>query len=294
MKKLTMNQITKKVDIMKGLKRTLIVPVVATMMHSAPVMAVEGVQSCRVIKWQPNEVYAIKSALHQRTHIILPEPIQGNPVPGNPQLWDVDGENVHLFIKPKNYGNNEGGKTTVTAISVTNNSYDFVVSRVKRNPDICVKIEMDNTFRKGANGATAKQGWATAVERENKLLQTQLMMARNQATTERAKLKDMVNQAINKYKSNVYTGYQWSGSGGFLGTDQVSDVWDDGRFTYIRLRNSNKGLMQIIGKIDGKDEVVDYDYDSNTRLYTVAGLFSQFVMKYEDSKLTVTREDNKS
>ena len=33
--------------------------------------------ACREIQWQPYQVYSVKSSLHQRTHIILPEPIQG-------------------------------------------------------------------------------------------------------------------------------------------------------------------------------------------------------------------------
>ncbi len=131
--------------------------------------------ACREIQWQPYQVYSVKSSLHQRTHIILPEPIQGFPVPGNPQLWDVDGENIHLFIKPKNFGNNEGRKTTVTVISTSNNSYDFTIERVKTGADICIRIVQDNM-----NVTGGQQGWKTQVERQNAELSRQISLMKLQ------------------------------------------------------------------------------------------------------------------
>ncbi|WP_169697914.1 TrbG/VirB9 family P-type conjugative transfer protein [Methylophaga nitratireducenticrescens] len=274
------------------MKRTIL----KSMLLAAPILAsgaasnvalADGVSACRTIQWQPYEVYHIKSSLHQRTHVILPEPIQGTPVPGNPQLWDIDGENIHLFVKPKNYGNQEGERTTVTAISTTNTSYDFLVTRVKSGADVCVRIVQDNFQPEGK-----KHGWKTQVERENEHLETELAMMRNSIAAERGQLNERVLAGINKYKTNIYTGYKWNGSGGFLGDNSVSDVWDDGRFTYVRLRSSAKGIMQITAMVDGKEEVVDYDFDSNNNLFTISGLFPEFIMRYDDAQMTITREDS--
>lgn len=240
------------------------------------------VSACKVIHWQPYQVYTINSSLHQRTHIILPEPIQGVPVPGNPQLWDVDGENIHLFIKPQNFGNNEGGKTTVTAISTSNNSYDFVVNRVKRGADVCVRIVQDNSMALGK-----KQGWKTQQEREKENLEFQLSALKQQMLIEKQANVAKVDNSLQKYKANIYTGYDWDNS-------LVSDVWDDGRFTYIRIKNAKKGLLQISSVVDSEPELIDYDYDSATHLYTVSGLFNELALKYDEYEITIEREDDGS
>lgn len=248
-----------------------------------------SVSACREIQWQPYQVYSIRSSLHQRTHVILPEPIQGSPVPGNPQLWDIDGENIHLFIKPKNLANKEGATTTVTAISTTNTSYDFVVHRIKNNPDICVRIVRDTSFVRGS-----RQGWKTQVERDNARMSARIAGLQASMNKQEAMLGSRVSDSVHKYKTTIYTRYSWSGKGGFLGENTVTDVWDDGRFTYVRLKSSNKGILQITAEIDGKEEMVDYKFDGHTNLYTISGLFPRFILRYDKASVVIKREDNKS
>jgi len=270
-----------------------------------------AVSACREIQWQPYQVYSVKSSLHQRTHIILPEPIQGFPVPGNPQLWDVDGENIHLFVKPKNFGNHEGGKTTVTAITTSNDSYDFIIERVKKGADTCIRIVQDSMKVSGSN-----QGWKTQVEKQNMDLvqQVSLLKLKQAATsiqhqnqliaererhqkilnTEKEQLDGRVVDGVHKYKTSIYTRYKWKGGSGFLGKNNITDVWDDGRFTYVRLKNSNKGIMQITAEVGGQEEMIDYSFDGHSNLYTISGLFPEFILRNEDAKVQIKRQDNLS
>jgi len=221
-------------------------------------------------------------------------------VPGNPQLWDVDGENIHLFVKPKNFGNQEGGRTTVTAITTSNNSYDFIIDRVKTGADTCIRIVQDSM-----NVGGIKQGWKTHVERDNTALSQEIsslklkqaamkVQHQSQLTAERAQLDSKVVDGVHKYKTSIYTRYTWNGGSGFLGKNNITDVWDDGRFTYVRLKNSNKGIMQITAEIDGEEEMIDYSFDGHSNLYTISGLFPEFLLRNEDAKVQIKRQDNLS
>ncbi len=239
---------------------------------------------CKEIQWQPYQTYTIRAALHQRVHVILPEPIQGDPVPGSPQLWDIDGENIHLFIKPKNLGNREGGVTTVTAISKLNTSFDFKVIRVKSNPDICIRI-----VKEGGASNGKIQGWATPEERVNVALESELRMANAKLIQSKKDQVLMVEDSLMAYRSNIFTGYTWSSGGAFFGGNDVSDVWDDGRFTYVRLTEPNKGILTVTAVVNEKEEMADYKYEPSTHIYMITGLFPSFILRYDDSAITVTR-----
>lgn len=249
-------------------------------------------QPCTEIIWQPFQTYTVKSALHHRTHIILPEPIQGKPVPGSPQLWDVVGENVHLFIKPKNFGNVEGGQTTVTAVSTSNRSYDFIVKRVKKGADICIRIVEDSFSGFESSNGSQTQGWRYKEERQNEQLRQQLSYTKKQVRAERQKGRERTLDALHEYRNNIYTRYRWKGGSKRFNTNEISDIWDDGRWTYIRLEQDNKGLMQVTAVVDGKEELLQYDYDASRQIYTMAGLYPKFTLRYSRSKITVTRLDD--
>ncbi len=247
-----------------------------------------GVAPCRVVQWQPYQLYTISAALHQRTHIILPEPIQGKPVPGSPALWDVDGENIHLFIKPKNFGNAEGGTTTVTAVSVSNTSYDFLVKRTKGgDADVCVRIVAEN----GIDGGE-RMGWESKVERENSSLRNQVAFQRKQVLAQKAKGDQSTLDALHAYRSQIYTRYSWEGGESFFNESNITDVWDDGRWTYVRINTDNKGLMQVTAVVQGEEEFIEYDYNSDQLVYQLAGLYPEFLLRYKDSSITVTRQDS--
>jgi type IV secretory pathway VirB9-like protein len=83
----------------------------------------------------------------------------------------------------------------------------------------------------------------------------------------------------------IYARYEWK--------EPVTDVYDDGRFTYIRFKKDNRGLLAVTAEIDDKMEMVQYELDSEN-VYSVAGIFPKFILKYGQTKVTVTRKDNLS
>lgn len=248
--------------------------------------AASDVAPCREINWQPYHLYKITAALHQRTHVILPEPIQGQPVPGSPQLWDVDGEDIHLFIKPQNFGNAEGRTTTVSAISQSNTSYDFLVERVSSDADVCVHI-----VREKGLGSGEPMGWRSTIERDYGALRSQLDFQKGQAKAANQNAKQATLDALHAYRNQIYTRYEWNGRKRFFNQSVVTDVWDDGRWTYIRIKSDNKGLMQVTAMVQGKEELIDYGYDSDQRVYQLAGIYPELLLRYNRAKIRVKRKD---
>ncbi len=258
--------------------------------------AASGVEPCKEISWTPNNVYTVRSQLHVATHIILPEPMQGKPVAGNATLWAVNGENIHLFIKPKTKDEAEGKQTSVSVISNNNTSFDFFIQRVTSQPDICIQIVKDAT---SPFGEGRQQGWKTPQEQDAEQLAGQLSAAhqtaanyRQQIATVQHESQQQLLRTLADYRMHIYTGYTWDhGDSSFFGGNYISDVYDDGRFTFIRVTHDNKGVLQISATIDGQEEMIEYAYDENRKIYTIAGIFPAFVLRYDETDIDVKRRD---
>ena len=245
----------------------------------------EGEQ-CRLINYEKHKFVRIKSRLHHGTHIELPEMLIARPVTGNRDLWDVEGENRHIFVKPNDPGTKEGGSTTITAVSQSNRSYHFLVERSDNDFDLCVVITHDNGFLpEGAfSGFTRRNGEQTALYKEQlDTLQIRLN-EEEQATAEK------VNAAIDEYRTQLFTGYRWKGGRSPYGKDLVTDVYDDGRFTYIRVRHNLDGVMSLFADNNGKEQFIDYKYDEDKRVYIVTGIYNRIYMKADEkTQIVITR-----
>lgn len=279
--------------------RHLLASVYLGILWSAPTWAGTGVEPCKEISWVPGNVYAVRSQLHVATHIILPEPMQGKPVAGNATLWAVNGENVHLFIKPKTKEASEGTHTSVSVISENNTSFDFLVERVTQSPDVCIKIVKD-TSSPMVGGQL--HGWKTPQQQDAEHLAGQLRAAhqasaryRQQIEEVKASSQQQLLKTLAEYRMHIYTGYTWEdGGSSFFGEDYISDVYDDGRFTYIRVTHDNTAILQISATINGEEEMLEYAYDEGRKMYTIAGIFPAFVMRYDDSAIDVKRRDGRT
>jgi type IV secretory pathway VirB9-like protein len=246
------------------------------------------VSPCSTIRYEPNRVYTVRARLNHATHIILPEPMNGKPVTGNPELWAVDGQSTHLFIKPTTADAADGAGTTVTVVGTSNTSYDLEVKRVATGGDLCVRITKDGTL------ISSDTDWKTLEERRVSTLNSQVTTLQEQLATVSKDQDKRALGAVREYQSRIYTQYEWSKGKGFIGENFISDIWDDGRFTYVRVTQDNKGIMQVSAMVDGKKELIDYDYDSSKRMYTLSGLFPQLTLAYGKSSITVDRANNKT
>ena len=237
-------------------------------------------ERCRVIRHEKNKFVKIKSRLHHGTHIELPESLIAKPVTGNQDLWDVEGGDRHIFVKPNEPGTKEGGSTTVTAVSQNNNAYHFFVERSEREFDLCVIVTRDGEFlpenafagfeqRRAAQDAQIRQQVAA--------LQTRL------GEQERAVSRQLTD-AMDEYRMQLFTGYSWKG-----GRELVSDVYDDGRFTYIRVRRNRDGVMALFADDNGAEQFIDYRYDEQRRIYVITGIYDTIYLKPDEKTRFVIR-----
>lgn len=252
--------------------------------------------SCRVIHWKPDSVLQINSALYLGTRIELPADTLVPPVPSS-TLWDAEGAANQVLVKPNS--DTEQGKTALVRLWTTDgNAYDVLATRsTSAQNDVCVKIVADGMFfTPGAREALNSQSsniarGAAASGQQVQMLQAQLARQKqeSQAQTQKA-----VYEALRRFRYHVYTGYSWNQGKGFEANGLVTDVYDDGRFTYIRLDKPNRGLMSVETVIGGKTAVVPTKYDDAYGMYVISGIYPSFKMKMDDSEMSIERKDNKT
>jgi hypothetical protein len=245
------------------------------------------IESCKTIHYKPSQVYVVRASLHKASHIILPEPILGKPINGNVNLWTVEGANNHLFIKPTSL-EKDGSETTVTVIGVSNVSYDFIARRVTTDPDYCINVVNDGQLIKGHEISQ----WQPPETGQIAALKAQLTAMQANLKKQQAQAREQVEEAMLSYRGHIYTRYEWTeGGGGFMNKDVVSDVWDDGRWTYIRVANDNKGVLTVTGVIDGRKELIEYQYDREGKIYKIVGIYPELELRYDETEITVKRQD---
>ncbi|WAH62214.1 TrbG/VirB9 family P-type conjugative transfer protein (plasmid) [Pseudomonas silvicola] len=265
---------------------------------SALMMAAFSAQAatCRVVHWKPDTVLNITSAMYLGTRIELPADNVTDPVSSS-ELWTVEGAANQVVVKPNS--DTEQGRTGVVRIWTNDgNAYDVIATRgpVNQN-DTCVKIVADGMFftpgaRAALNGQSSRiaQGAAQSGMQVQQM-QSQLTAQRQEADADK---KKAVMEALRRFRYHIYTRYKWDQGKGFAAENLVSDVYDDGRFTYIRLYQPNRGLMSVETEVGGKNAVVPTKYDDAYGMYVVSGIYPKFTLRVDKSEINIARSDSKT
>ncbi len=236
------------------------------------------INKCQIINWQPGNVYTITGSMDMATHIMFPEN-KVDVVVGNAELWTEESRLNHVFVKP-NTDKVEGAQTTLSFISEANNSFEFVIKRVPIGQGTsCVVIKKNGRMLSSTK-------WETSHQREQRLFNAF-------ATKVDSIKKEMANQqrnALDKYRETIYTGYDFPKGNGWFSSNFVDDVYDDGRWTYIRVKSDNRGVMAIYGEIDGKKNILQFSYDEVSKIYRIAGIYQKLILKYGKDTVTITRK----
>ncbi len=248
--------------------------------------------SCRIIRHKEGKVYVINSALYQGTHIRLPEKILLDPIVGDSNQWTVEGNGHHIMVQP-NSAESQGKKTTLTLIDKNNKSYNFKLLRVNTdaNYDICVTVQSKGKFFDET--AAALDSYKSPAEKNLNALGRELENLSADLKKEKIEGEKRIDDVLKKYRSFIYTRYKFSRSFGFKGKNLVTDVYDDGRFTFIRVVPDNRGVLIVSAKIDGKDEMIEYVVESET-MYRISGIYPEFTLKHGKSKVKIKRTDSRS
>lgn len=256
---------------------------------TASASTIASATECKPIGHTDGESHNISAMTNYFTHIVLPENIiQGTkPIVGNKDLWVVDSAGPHIYIKPTSKLK-PGESTSLSAVGESKKSYDFKVFRKEKIDTTCVQLVEGVLFSASQKKALMKQPDTTSSELAS--------LWREKYTSEKRSkekaVKEAVFEALRRYRYQIYTRYKWGKGSGFIGKKLISDVYDDGRFTYIRVYNQNKGLLMVEAKLAGETEIVEAKFDTLNKMYTISGIFPEFTLKYGDSKLKVSRADN--
>lgn len=263
-------------------------------MFLAATIAVEAqAGSCRVIHWKPDSVLTIDSAVGLGTRIELPSDLLFDPVTSS-TLWDAEGSATQVVVKPNS--NEPLGKSAVVRLFTNDgNAYDVLANRATGTGDVCVKIVADGMFfNPGARAAMTAQSsrmaqGAAAMGMQAQQAQQQLVQVRRQAEDDK---KKAVMEALRRFRYHVYTRYTWTEGKGFAAENIITDVYDDGRFTYIRLDRPNRGLLSVETEVGGKTAVVPTKYDDAYGMYVISGIYPSFTLRQDKEKIEITRANN--
>jgi type IV secretory pathway VirB9-like protein len=244
----------------------------------------EPALTCRSVQWKQGDIVRLQAQLHKQVHVTLPE--NGiDVIMGDKELWALDWIRNQIFLKPTSQAA-EGLATTITAIGQSGNAYEFVVHRIRDNAEVshCVQLSADL-------GLAQRAQWNKPTDREQEL-GTALGREIAQLRERNAQLEQQGREELKNYRKNIHSDYQWNTGGVFSRWDgpQIESVYDDGRFTYVRIKDEGgTPLASISAEVDGQAQLLEYSYDSATKVYQVSGIFPKFVMRSGRQSLDVAR-----
>lgn len=240
---------------------------------------------CRTLSWQPGTVIKVNSALYLGTRIQLPEGTQivtKDPFNSN-ALWQVSGAANQVMLQPTS-DQPEGKKTVVTVFLTSGESLDIEGNRVSDSANQqCIIVKQSGISNRDRAALAAVGG-------QNNIQMQQQMAAMQQAHD--TDNKQAVMEALRRYRYFVYTRYNWETGKGFAGKHLISDVYDDGRFTYIRLSKPSRGLLAVSAEVGGKEAIIPTKYDDTYNIYQMSGIYPRFSLTLDSQKIEVKRADN--
>ena len=258
----------------------LILPVVST--------AANYPTSCRIVEWNSDTIIRVNSAVNHGTRIQFPSDLKREPTSSNPEMWKTNGEMNQVLLKPTSK-TKYGASAVVRVFTKAGYAYDVHVNRTNHaEQDICVKVV--HAVDRFATVNDELSAMAFVGPQTQQALMYQNMQHQNQLSEQQRVSDDRVRKAVveslRRYRYHIYTRYNWPEK-----ETVISDVYDDGRFTYIRLNRSNAGLMSVESKLGGKTEVVEADYDDSYGMYQIVGIYPEFTMILNNNRIEINRRD---
>jgi NADH dehydrogenase/NADH:ubiquinone oxidoreductase subunit G len=225
--------------------------------------------NCEMMNYQSGDVINVQTSSMLGTRIELPANLIKKPVITNGRLWDIGGEtgSNQIMIAP-NSEKKAGESTMVFAFTNDGKVYDILATRVENKdhqPCVIVKKRSKFVFVSEPKKVKPKPKTvlaATALENEKK--------------------------AISKYQNQIFTRYKWNESTSFFGNETLSDIYDDGRSTFIRFNKPNQSDVTVQTKINGIKTMLPVTRNDKF-LVKFSGVYSKFNVTVGDSKVSVTR-----
>lgn len=201
--------------------------------------------AARVVKYQANDIVAIKAKLRYTTLIQLPATEKILEVAtGDKDFWIIDAVQNLCFLHPAK----TGIKSNLNLITDKGNVYSFTLEEDTGDPDLKVVIEPSDASALTSVTATPKLVPATELD----ALRAQTQIAKLQAD-------DAVNQFKSEYPTRLAKfDYQFKDDKPF----NIAAIYHDDRFTYIRSDASEKFTVYELK--DDKPNLVNFELKDGT------------------------------
>lgn len=256
--------------------------------------------TCKPIKHKNGEIITVYSAPLLGGRIQLPSNLVAPPLVSNSHLWDVDGlkGSNQIFLKPNSQAA-EGKNTMIFATTEDGKVYDIMASRVSaKQNQACVIVSTGSPIFNDQQQRDLSQFMTARLPSATQHDQREIQRLQKALTTTQAQSKDAVKKAVvdalQKYQYRIYTRYEWNEGIDFVGRDTISDVYDDGQFTYLRLSNPNRGILSVETVIGGKRAIAPTRYIDSYGMYKVTGIYPRFTLRIDDVTIEVNRRDNRT
>jgi type IV secretory pathway VirB9-like protein len=239
--------------------------------------------TCRTVNWKKGDIIRLQAQPYKQVHVALPE--NGiDVIMGDKELWALDWIGNRIFLKPTSHSS-EGRSTTISAIGQSGNAYEFVVNRVSESSEVahCVYINTDS-------GLISRGAWSKPSEREQEIttaLGREIVSLREQNEN----IERQSKEGLKNYRKKLNSNYDWSkGVMSRWNGGEIDSVYDDGRFTYVRMKGDGEGLTSIMAEIDGKAQLLEYGFDAPSRTYQISGIFPKFNLRSGSQATSISRK----
>lgn len=215
---------------------------------------VTAAPACREVVLDENDVITIEASLNHATHLILPEPITRD-VPGNTSLWTFAGARPGSTDDPMHYWVKPGDDTT------EGESTSLSLLTMSRSFDFVLK----------------------RVER----VTAPCVRINEPDTLGRGAIAAAAPAPRSGAALPAFTRYRWKGTG-------VESVFDDGRFTYLRLAPRAEGaeLPIVTGGTKRSPQIIEANYDALTLTFKIPGVHRQLLVAIDGRNVPVERGDD--
>ncbi|AIW17502.1 TrbG/VirB9 family P-type conjugative transfer protein [Vibrio tubiashii] len=262
------------------MKKTIVALVLSAMSSAA--LAYD----CQGMNYQSGDVITVNTSSLLGTRIELPSSLVELPLVTNAQRWDVLGDvgSKHIMLAPIN--NEKGGESTmIFAFTKDGKAFDIRADRVLTNDknDSCVIIGNRSKF---SRASTYKQPLSENVAIPAPPKKEVVPTPKKKPVT--VDTQKLVSKAMKDYQQQIFTNYKWKQSGSFFGENVLSDIYDDGRQTFIRLNKPNQRNVTVETILNGNATSQPVNVVGNN-LISVYGVYTKFVIKVADVSVSVTR-----
>lgn len=252
----------------------------------------DGDRHCYVHEYDPGEIIRLNVAPFAQLHVEMFTGIFAVSL-GAERMWNASFTPGirHLWVKAKTEDGYSGQTTTMTLIDRDLNAYNFVLNRKKNPGYTCAVIDMGSSGFSN-DGLDYLSTWESDDARRANRAEEKVEIIDMLAEQRIEAVQQHAIDQINTQRARLYTHYTWDESNSGSTNNVVRSVMDDGIVTYVTLNNMSSGLMSMYGVFDNKEYQVQASYEPQLQQYTITGVFTGIVMRYENSIIEISRVED--